>query len=267
MPSGAFAVHGLSEAFLADKPSFHELCESLLEFMGDSPLVAHNASFDFGFINHELGRCGRDLICMTRMIDTLALARQRHPGRQAQPRCALHPLRRRSQRPRQARRADRRAIARPSVCRADRRAADRPVVGRCDRGARGSGIIPGAQAGRSCGKRAASPFRIGRGTRAARSVCSNAGRSDMASAGRTSLTRRQRGPDPAAGNFWRMRWISGYLVIRWIPARRCANTSPSAWRQLPTNISPVRSRARPRSARVPTIIASPATSSPMSCRA
>ena len=80
MPSGAEAVHGLSDAFLSDKPSFHERCEDLLEFIGDSPLVAHNASFDFGFLNHELGHCGRPLVCLSRMIDTLVLARQRHPG-------------------------------------------------------------------------------------------------------------------------------------------------------------------------------------------
>ena len=57
MPSEAEAVHGLSDRFLSDKPNFHERCEELLEFIGDSPMVAHNASFDFGFINHELGAC------------------------------------------------------------------------------------------------------------------------------------------------------------------------------------------------------------------
>jgi DNA polymerase-3 subunit epsilon len=80
MPSEAQAVHGLSDAFLADKPGFHEACEELLRFIGESPLVAHNASFDFGFLNHELGHCGRPLVCLSRMIDTLPLARQRHPG-------------------------------------------------------------------------------------------------------------------------------------------------------------------------------------------
>ena len=80
MPKEAEAVHGLSDIFLSDKPLFHDACEELLEFIGDSPLVAHNAHFDFGFLNHELGACGRALVCMTRMIDTLALARTRHPG-------------------------------------------------------------------------------------------------------------------------------------------------------------------------------------------
>jgi DNA polymerase-3 subunit epsilon len=73
-------VHGLSERFLSDKPNFHEVCEALLEFIGDSPMIAHNAHFDFGFINHELKTCGRPLVCMTRMVDTLVLARQKFPG-------------------------------------------------------------------------------------------------------------------------------------------------------------------------------------------
>jgi DNA polymerase III subunit epsilon len=80
MPSGAEAVHGLTDAFLADKPRFHERVEELLDFLGDGPLVAHNAGFDFGFLNHELSHCGRPLVCLTRMIDTLTLARSRHPG-------------------------------------------------------------------------------------------------------------------------------------------------------------------------------------------
>ena len=80
MPSSAEAVHGLSDAFLSDKPRFHEKVEELIEFLGDCPLVAHNASFDFGFLNHELAQCGRPLVCMTRMVDTLAIARTRHPG-------------------------------------------------------------------------------------------------------------------------------------------------------------------------------------------
>jgi DNA polymerase III subunit epsilon len=80
MPSEAEAVHGLSDIFLSDKPCFHEKAEELLEFIGDSPLVAHNAAFDFGFLNHELQRCARDPICLSRMIDTLVLARSRHPG-------------------------------------------------------------------------------------------------------------------------------------------------------------------------------------------
>ena len=80
MPSEAEAVHGLSDIFLSDKPLFGDKVEELLEFIGDSPLVAHNASFDFGFLNHELERCARDPVCLSRMIDTLVLARSKHPG-------------------------------------------------------------------------------------------------------------------------------------------------------------------------------------------
>jgi DNA polymerase-3 subunit epsilon len=80
MPLGAEAVHGLSDIFLSDKPRFGDRAEELLAFIEDSPLVAHNASFDFGFLNHELGLCGRATVCMSRMVDTLAIARSRHPG-------------------------------------------------------------------------------------------------------------------------------------------------------------------------------------------
>jgi DNA polymerase-3 subunit epsilon len=80
MPSAAEAVHGLSDAFLADKPPFAERVAELLEFIGDSPLVAHNAGFDFGFLDAELALCARDPVCRSRMIDTVALARVRHPG-------------------------------------------------------------------------------------------------------------------------------------------------------------------------------------------
>lgn len=80
MPSEAEAVHGLSDIFLSDKPRFAEKVEELLDFIGDAPLVAHNASFDFGFLNSELSLCGRPAICLSRMVDTLVLARSKHPG-------------------------------------------------------------------------------------------------------------------------------------------------------------------------------------------
>jgi DNA polymerase-3 subunit epsilon len=80
MPFEAEMVHGLSNLFLSDKPRFSEKAEALLEFIEDSPLVAHNAGFDFGFLNHELERCGRPPVGMHRMVDTLTLARSRHPG-------------------------------------------------------------------------------------------------------------------------------------------------------------------------------------------
>src|SRR6195952_1583209 len=80
MPAAAEAVHGLSDAFLADKPLFSAHIDELLEFIGDSPLVAHNAAFDFGFLDAEMALCARDPVCRSRMIDTVALARVRHPG-------------------------------------------------------------------------------------------------------------------------------------------------------------------------------------------
>ena len=80
MPSEAEAVHGLSDRFLSDKPQFGDVCERLLDFIGDSPLVAHNAGFDFGFINYEFAQCGRPSVCTSRMVDTLAIARQKFPG-------------------------------------------------------------------------------------------------------------------------------------------------------------------------------------------
>ena len=81
MPAAAEAVHGLSITFLSDKPRFHERAGELLEFLGpETALVAHNAGFDFGFLNTELKMCGLDPVSRTRMIDTVALARVRHPG-------------------------------------------------------------------------------------------------------------------------------------------------------------------------------------------
>jgi DNA polymerase III subunit epsilon len=80
MPAEAQAVHGLSSTFLADKPLFATRAAELLEFLGDSPLVAHNAGFDFGFLNAELAICGMAPVDRARMIDTVAIAKRRHPG-------------------------------------------------------------------------------------------------------------------------------------------------------------------------------------------
>jgi len=80
MPAEAFAVHGLSSEFLATKPLFHEVVEEFLTFIGDAPLVIHNASFDIGFINAELDRIKRAAIPRDRLVDTLLLARRKHPG-------------------------------------------------------------------------------------------------------------------------------------------------------------------------------------------
>jgi len=82
MPPDAERVHGLSTTFLRGKPKFAEtgVVEAFLSFVADSPIIAHNAGFDRTFINHELGRCGRDHLPEPRWIDTLALARVRFPG-------------------------------------------------------------------------------------------------------------------------------------------------------------------------------------------
>jgi len=79
MPEAAFRVHGLSEEMLRDKPLFAAIADDFLEFIADSPLVIHNASFDLGFLNAELERAGRGLIDKTRAIDTLDMARVKHP--------------------------------------------------------------------------------------------------------------------------------------------------------------------------------------------
>jgi len=80
IPDGAFQVHGLSAEFLKDKPLFADICEEFLSFVGDVPLVAHNAMFDLGFINAELERCKRMLLQRDRLVDTLMLARRRYPA-------------------------------------------------------------------------------------------------------------------------------------------------------------------------------------------
>ena len=81
MPAAAEAVHGLSISFLSDKPRFHEKAAEFLEFIGEeTKLVAHNAGFDFGFVNSELEMCGLPPLSRERMIDTVAMARARHPG-------------------------------------------------------------------------------------------------------------------------------------------------------------------------------------------
>jgi DNA polymerase-3 subunit epsilon len=80
MPAGAEAVHGLSASFLSDKPLFKDTAGELLDFIGDAPLVAHNAGFDFGFLNAELKLIGLEPVSTDRMVDTVALARKKHPG-------------------------------------------------------------------------------------------------------------------------------------------------------------------------------------------
>ena len=80
MAQGAFEVHGLSDAFLADKPIFRTVADDVRAFFGDARLIAHNAVFDIGFLNAEFARTGHAPLGMERVVDTLALARRKHPG-------------------------------------------------------------------------------------------------------------------------------------------------------------------------------------------
>lgn len=82
MDERAFAVHGLSDAFLADKPLFAQEAQAFLEFIGDAELVIHNASFDMAFLNWELRLAGLPIIEPKRAIDTLDMARKKFPGAQ-----------------------------------------------------------------------------------------------------------------------------------------------------------------------------------------
>jgi len=80
MPRSAFDVHGLSFEFLSDKPRFGELADDLLTFIEGGMLVMHNAPFDYSFLNAELERVGRSALRWEFVVDTLAIARRRHPG-------------------------------------------------------------------------------------------------------------------------------------------------------------------------------------------
>lgn len=80
MPEAAFQIHGLSAEFLSDKPKFAEVVDKFLDFVGDAPLVIHNAEFDMKFINFELERAGKISIPMARAVDTVRMARVKFPG-------------------------------------------------------------------------------------------------------------------------------------------------------------------------------------------
>ena len=82
MPEDAFAVHGLSSTFLADKPVFKNIAREFADFVGDAKLVIHNASFDMKFLNAELDWCGMRKLPLDQAIDTLELARKKFPGAQ-----------------------------------------------------------------------------------------------------------------------------------------------------------------------------------------
>ena len=81
--AGAQEIHGLSAEFLADKPVFADILNDFTTFIGEDVLVIHNAPFDIGFLNAELGRCGHPPLSMDRVVDTLPLAREKFPGAQA----------------------------------------------------------------------------------------------------------------------------------------------------------------------------------------
>ena len=83
MPSGAEAIHGITDAFLADKPLFTAVADELVGFLADAPLVIHNAAFDLGFLNAELKRSGRPALAPARVIDTVEMARRKYPGQPA----------------------------------------------------------------------------------------------------------------------------------------------------------------------------------------
>lgn len=80
IPAGATRVHGIYIADLEGKPRFAEVAQDILDFIGDDPLIAHNANFDFGFMDAEFLRVGRPKLDRARMVDTLALAKLRFPG-------------------------------------------------------------------------------------------------------------------------------------------------------------------------------------------
>jgi DNA polymerase-3 subunit epsilon len=80
IPAEATRIHGFTNGDLAGKPRFGEIVEELVAFLGDAPIIAHNAPFDFGFLDAEFRRCGATPLDRSRMIDSLALAKQRYPG-------------------------------------------------------------------------------------------------------------------------------------------------------------------------------------------
>jgi DNA polymerase III subunit epsilon len=80
IPPEAFAVHGISAEFLKDKPGFATIADDLIDFLGDAPLVIHNAAFDLAFLNAELERAARPILARERLVDTLLLARRKYPA-------------------------------------------------------------------------------------------------------------------------------------------------------------------------------------------
>ena len=136
MPPGAFAVHGLSEEFLRDKPVFAQICGQFLDFIGNSRLVIHNAEFDMKFINAELVRLGIKPLPMTRSLDTVGMARPEVSRRSRQPGRAVPALRHRQLQPHASRRSARRPASGRGLSGASGRSSARPCPGRQSRGSR-----------------------------------------------------------------------------------------------------------------------------------
>ena len=165
MPEGAFKVHGLSAEFLVGHPVFALHVEAFLAFVEGAQLVIHNAEFDMRFINHELGTLGRLPIPMDRVVDTLAMARRRHPRRTELARRALRPLPDRHVEARQAWRSRRRGTPGRGLCGTLRWPADEPRAGDADerRTQRGGNaarpVRPAAAGADGCRIRGACKFR------------------------------------------------------------------------------------------------------------
>ncbi|WP_456388497.1 DNA polymerase III subunit epsilon [Profundibacter sp.] len=83
MPESAFKVHGLGDEFLSDKPLFNDIAQAFIDFIGETQLVIHNASFDMKFLNAELKLVNRPELPMSQSLDTLAIARKKFPGANA----------------------------------------------------------------------------------------------------------------------------------------------------------------------------------------
>jgi DNA polymerase-3 subunit epsilon len=75
-------IHGITNEYLEDKPLFEDIADSFLDFIKDSPVIAHNANFDIGFLNSELEKISKPVISQDRVIDTISIARKRFPGQQ-----------------------------------------------------------------------------------------------------------------------------------------------------------------------------------------
>jgi DNA polymerase-3 subunit epsilon len=80
VPAGAEKIHGLSTEFLADKTLFKDIAGEIIDFLGDSPMIAHNSEFDRKFLNMEFERAGLPHIALARTVDTVLLARKKFPG-------------------------------------------------------------------------------------------------------------------------------------------------------------------------------------------